>query len=164
MDQWKTISPLIPFFEIDQAENRRRHSDSPVQFPESKGRVPVDAPGYCQEIQQRKGGDSRSGKKPKEQIMKEVTILMEVINVKGVEVVCSLEKIVDVVTVYYAVRIGDESQEVFGPEEFAMEVYKDYKARATKGPIDGKYLFISDEDRDFALAIYKETPWYEEGK
>lgn len=96
--------------------------------------------------------------------MKIFTLLWEMINVLCVEVVCRLEKIVDVETVYYSVNIGGEGLEFFGPEEDAMKFYEDCKARAMKGPVDGKYLFLSDKDREDALAVYKRCPWYEEGK
>ena len=87
----------------------------------------------------------------------------EVINVQGAEVVCVLEKVVDVAD-YYSVNIGGIGQEVFGPEEYAREFYEDCKARAMKGPVDGKYLFISDKDREEALEEYRQCPWYEEGR
>lgn len=96
--------------------------------------------------------------------MKIFTLLWEMINVLGVEVVCRLEKIVGVGTVYYSVNIGGLGQEFFGPEEGARKFYEDCKAQAMKGPVDGKYLFLSDKDREDALAEYRRTPWYEEGK
>lgn len=94
----------------------------------------------------------------------EVLLLKEVFDVMGVKVVGTLEKVVNFVTAYYAVSIGGEGIDVFGSEEFARKVYEDCKAQAMKGPVDGKYFFLSDKDREDALAEYRRTPWYEEGK
>ena len=94
----------------------------------------------------------------------EVILLKEVIDVMGVKVVCILEKVVNFVTAYYAVSFGGEGIDVFGSEEFARKVYEDCKAQAMKGPVDGKYFFLSDKDCEDALAVYKQCPWYEEGK
>ena len=111
------------------------------------------------------GIQGNKGNDPKGEIeMTEIYLIKDVINVMGVEVVCILEKIVDVATVYYSVNIGGVGQEVFGPEEYARKIYEDCKARAMQGPVDGKYFFLSDKDREDALAEYKQCPWYKEGK
>ena len=118
------------------------------------------------------------GNKPKETIMKEIRntmgknsneslMIRESLDIQGDKVFIEMMKIVDGAS-YYSIMIysGDfnaECIDVRGSEEFAVKVYEDCKARAMKGPVDGKYLFISDEDREDALAEYRQCPGHKEG-
>ena len=82
----------------------------------------------------------------------EEELVKEAISINGVVVDCSLTKMSDIEEVYYSVKIGNEEVTVIAPEEYAMESFEELKERAMKGPVNGKYIFQSDEEREDALA------------
>lgn len=77
-----------------------------------------------------------------------IEILRDVIVIMGEAVSCFLEKVIDGAKTRYFVGIGDDEREISGPEEHAKKVYRQCRERARKGSIEGKYLFLSDEERD----------------
>lgn len=79
--------------------------------------------------------------------MKIIEILRDVIVVMGEAVLCFLEKVIDETRSYYVIGIGDHECEIHEPEESARQVYMECMDRAMKGPVDGRYLFLSDEER-----------------
>lgn len=95
--------------------------------------------------------------------MNEIVLIAEFLTILGERVFFALMKIVDGET-YYSVEISSkrginsECIDVCGSEEFAMDVYNDIKARAMRGPVGEVYLFPSDEEREEALAEYKQFP------
>ena len=79
--------------------------------------------------------------------MKVIEILRDVMVVMGEAVFCFLEKVVDGTKTYFVIGIGDYEREIPGPEESARQVYMECMDRAMKGPVGGRYLFLSDEER-----------------
>lgn len=97
------------------------------------------------------------GMVPKETPMEVIEILRDVIIVMGEAVFCFLEKVIDETKTYFFIGIGNHECETPGPEESARQVYMECMDRAMKGPVGGRYLFLSDEQRREHVEFFNQS-------